>query len=136
MADKNRKDILANLLGGADEDDDSAEGLALQHLIRRPFQAGRNTAATDRAEPGPIGRRSFQLGELSKKKTTIYLSHELYKDLLRAKKLLRKLAPEDRQAQVSMSCIVDNALKIMLKELELKGEDSILAKQLSKSLSE
>ena len=52
---------------------------------------------------------------------------------MRAKKRLKNLVPEERATQVSMSGIVDNALRIVLKELELKGKDSILVKQLSKN---
>lgn len=77
---------------------------------------------------------SFQLTNLTKKKTTIYFSKKVHLMLKSAKYKIKKMVAPELQSQVSMSSIINNALVIVLHEFELKEDKSILYKQILKKL--
>ena len=51
-----------------------------------------------------------------------------------AKYRMRKMVDPELQNKISMSSIINNALIIVLHEFEVKGEKSILLKQIVKKL--
>lgn len=69
-----------------------------------------------------------------KRKTTHYLSKGMFNQLDRAKVTLREIVPAERRTSVSKSRIVEQALKVVIKDFEIKGENSILAKQILNDL--
>lgn len=78
--------------------------------------------------------RSFRLSVVSKKKSTIYFSRKMHARLKYAKYQLRKMMPNPFKSQVSMSNIVNNALKIVLHEFESKHDKSVLLKVTMKNM--
>lgn len=79
--------------------------------------------------------QSFHLTGLTKKKTTIYFSKKIHLMLKSAKFRMRKMVQPELQSKISMSSIINNALIIVLHEFEVKGDKSVLLKQIVKKLS-
>ncbi len=67
-----------------------------------------------------------------KRKTTYYLTEEIFENLGDAKDIIREMLPDIQKSKISKTRIVDAALKVILKEFETKGGDSALVKQISK----
>ncbi len=82
-----------------------------------------------------VEHQSFSLTPLNRKKTTIYFSKKIHLMLKSAKYRMRKLVDPSLQNKISMSGIINNALIIVLHEFEVKGEKSILLKQIVKKLN-
>lgn len=82
-----------------------------------------------------LEHQSFQLTSLTKKKTTIYFSKKIHLMLKSAKFRMRKMVEPELQNKISMSSIINNALIIVLHEFEVKGEKSVLLKQIVKKLN-
>ena len=78
--------------------------------------------------------RSFQLTPLNRKKTTIYFTKKIHKMLKSAKYSMKKMVEPELQKKISMSLIINNALVIVLHEFDMKGEESVLLKQMMKKL--
>ncbi|THB71937.1 MAG: hypothetical protein D6E12_00380 [Desulfovibrio sp.] len=154
MADRATKDqdVLKELLSGVHEDTtpdledldkilyrDPKEAQNLAHrsfrlsdgAVPTPFQAVSGNLLGDEEEDD---HRSFRLTTLSKKKSTVYFSRKMHSRLKYAKYQLRKLVPEEYRTAVSMSDIVNNALKIVLHEFETKNDKSILLKMTLKAI--
>ena len=68
----------------------------------------------------------------SKKKSTHYLSEEIFADLDDARDKINELVHQRLKSRVSKSRIVDQALRMILKEFEEKGEKSHLIKEILK----
>ncbi len=66
----------------------------------------------------------------AKRKTTYYITEEIFQDLDDAKDKIKKILPAKMKRQVSKSGIVDFALKLILMEFESKGEQSMLMKRI------
>jgi hypothetical protein len=117
----------------------------LQKVVHRAFRltsmAGEPTLPSDlkklvepEKEDFNEEHHSFQLTNLTKKKTTIYFSKKVHLMLKSAKYKIKKMVAPELQSQVSMSSIINNALVIVLHEFELKEDKSILYKQILKKL--
>ena len=78
--------------------------------------------------------KSFRLSLFHKKKSTVYFSRKMHARLKFAKYQMQKLVNDDVKAQISMSSIVNNALKIVLHEFETKRDKSVLLKVMLKDL--
>lgn len=65
-----------------------------------------------------------------KKRTTCYLAKDIFKDLGKTKKKIREMVPPESKTSISKSLIVAQALRIILKEFEIKGENSVLVKRI------
>ena len=124
-----RPDVLEDVLSGMD-DDDSPSLDALDTLIHRSFHLTPPPSA-ESAGSSMIGR-ALRLTSTGKRKTTIYLSERLAKDLDLAKESLRRLVPAEARGYVSKSAMANIALRILIRELERRGEESVLVKQLAK----
>jgi hypothetical protein len=115
----------------------------LQRVVHRAFRLSDSHTPTIGAdlkrliEPekdDDLEHQSFQLTSLNKKKTTIYFSKKIHLMLKSAKYRMRKMVEPDLSNKISMSSIINNALVIVLHEFEVKGEKSILLKQIVKKL--
>jgi len=128
MADKKKDtDVLADVL--SDTHDHHVPGLDELAKLIRP-----------RAKP--VIEKKVSKGRLkkkrsgAKKKTTHYLSEEVFAELGDARDRLQEMLPGENPAQVSKSGIVNTALKMILRELEEKGKSSDLYRQIIKEKEE
>ena len=130
MAAKNKHDIMDDLLKGSAEDA-TPEAPSLAKLIHR---AGETTSAKHPAESPscPAEQKKTPAGD-SKKKSTHYLSEEIFADLDDARDKINELVHQRLKSRVSKSRIVDQALRMILKEFEEKGEKSHLIKEILKN---
>ena len=125
MANKKAgKDILEDILTGYND-----------HLVGGLYKLKK--IITQNAWPKPAKKkkplkkkRPQQQG--IKKKTTHYLSEDVFEDLGEARDTLNNMLPEEARPHISKSGIVDAALKMILQELAEKREDSVLFKQIIK----
>ncbi|MFH1021213.1 MAG: hypothetical protein V1782_11495 [Pseudomonadota bacterium] len=131
MAAKNKhNDIMDALLKGLSEDTEH-EGSSLAKLIHR---AGETASAKDPAGNPPCQDSPKTLGSDSKKKSTHYLSEEIFADLDGAREKINVILHQRLKSRVSKSRIVDEALRMILKEFEEKGEKSHLIKEILKGI--
>jgi hypothetical protein len=130
MAATNKRDIMAALLQDATEDT-GHDGPCFAKLIHR---AGETTVAKHPAGSPPCPDKKKKPGDDSKKKSTHYLSGEIFADLDEARNKINELMRPRLKSRVSKSRIVDQALRVILKEFEEKGEKSRLIKEISKGL--
>lgn len=64
------------------------------------------------------------------KQTTYYLSEEVFENLESATNEIRTIVPENLRTRVSQSQIVNQALLLILKEYEPRGENSMLVRSI------
>jgi len=149
-----RVDIMAEILGNPAQEapvlhTDELEKIVyrdpkeLQKVVHRAFRLTevnsnlpedlKKLVIPDKEDLGEE-HQSFQLTNLTKKKTTIYFSKKVHLMLKSAKYKLKQMVDPDLQSQISMSSIINNALVIVLHEFDLKEDKSILYKQILKKL--
>lgn len=130
MAAKNKQDIMDDLLKGSSEDA-THEASSLARLIHRTGES--------ESVKHPTGSSSSQdqkktpVSE-SKKKSTHYLSEEIFADLDDARDKINELVHPRVKSKISKSRIVNQALRMILKEFEEKGEKSHLIKEILKDI--
>ncbi len=66
----------------------------------------------------------------SKKKTTHYLREDVFDGLTQAKQILLRLLPNGSKSKASKSNLVNHAVNQLLREIEEKGLDSPLVKNI------
>jgi len=121
-AKKKERDVLEDILGGPQ--DDSAPGVdELTKLIHRDAQLSKMVSTRK-------SRRTTGKKRPRKKKSTHYLSKEIFENLGEAKEKIREIIPSEKKIRVTKSGIVNSALKMLLREFELKKEKSLLVKQI------
>ncbi|MDG4475257.1 hypothetical protein [Thiovibrio frasassiensis] len=130
MAAKNKHDIMDDLLKGASEDT-PLEAPSLAKLIHR---TGETTRATHPGESASDPEQKKAPGPDSKKKSTHYLSEEIFEDLDDARDKINELVHQRLKSRVSKSRIVNQALRMILKDFEEKGEKSHLIKEILKDI--
>ena len=129
MAAKNKHDIMDALLKGASEDA-AQEASSLAKLIHRASETANDKhPAKSSSCPDP---KNPPVGD-SKKKSTHYLSEEIFDDLDDARDKINELVHKRLKSRVSKSRIVDQALRMILKDFEEKGEKSHLIKEILKN---
>lgn len=129
MAAGKKRDIMDALLKGTTED--LPEDLqTLASLIHR--KAGKK-AASPAAKPRNPATGRNTAGTSVKKKTTYYLSREMFDVLDETKEKINTLMQKRKKARVSKSGIVNQALKMILKDFAKKGEKSPLVQEILKS---
>ena len=137
MGEKKPKNIMDDVLYGLRSDKSPKgppEAEMLDSFIHRNLDSKlHKRLSMDADTHGATAQRHFLL-EQHKKRTTIYLSPETYEQLAASKDLIRAMLPEGIHIRVSMSGIADSALKILLKELEVKRKDSVLLKLMLRNL--
>jgi len=121
---KKNQDVLKAIL--SDSEDSFVPGLEeLEKLIHRCVKPPEATAVTEK----PKAKKK----KVSKKrKTTYYLTEEVFENLGDAKEIIRKMFPDIQKSKISKTRIVDSALKMILNEFETKGSKSALVKQIKK----
>ena len=136
MSDVNNKDILNELLGNSQvhgyirqkELDDLLE------VIHNPFINDTSlydyniNLEPDKKEPEKKNKRNRK----TKRKTTYYLSNEVFESLDRIKKEMQSIVPENMRSSVSKTQIVNQALTLILKEFDKKGKNSSLVRNIIK----
>ncbi len=116
MAEKKENGSVMNDLLGGHDSESSAHADDLGELIYRKGEA--------------TGARGPKTGAATKKKVTHYLSEKVSVELSEAKAKIRVMVPPELKSRVSMSKIVEFAVKGILDELDEKGNDSSLVKQI------
>lgn len=130
MAAKHKHDIMDDLLKGSSEDA-TPEAPSLAKLIHR---AGETATAKPPAGSASDQSQKKAHGGESKKKSTHYLSGEIFDDLDEARDKINELVHPRLKSKISKSRIVDQALRVILKDFEEKGEKSHLIKEMLKDL--
>jgi len=128
-----KRDILDDLLRGLPEDDNGLIEPALTRLIHRLAEAAPEEKPPAKTAPPRPKAGSKAQPVKSKKKTTHYLSGEIFLDLDEARAKLNDLVGRQVKTRISKSRIVDQALKMILAEFEEKGERSPLVRELLKN---
>ncbi len=130
MAAKNKDDIMDALLKGSSEDT-AHDTSSLARLIHRTGEK----ASSQHPDGSASGaEREKKPGDKSKKKSTHYLSGEIFADLDEARDKINELVHQRLKSRVSKSRIVDQALRMILKEFEEKGEKSHLITEILKDI--
>ncbi|MFH1103161.1 MAG: hypothetical protein V1714_05280 [Pseudomonadota bacterium] len=119
-----KPDILKEILSGPQ----SESILGLEELKQLIYQI----SPAEKPASKPIRPKSSEIQKPKKKKTTHYLSEEIFVNLGEAKEKLKEMVPEELKTKVSKSRIVNHALEMILKEFVTRGEESLLVKKLSK----
>ena len=65
-----------------------------------------------------------------KRKTTHYLTEEVFEGLGEAKEIIKEFLPSGSKTRATKSRIVESAIKVLLDEFERKGKESYLVKEL------
>ncbi|HEA65524.1 MAG TPA: hypothetical protein ENI07_01690 [Desulfobacterales bacterium] len=114
---KKKQDVLKAIL--SDSEDNFVPGVKeLEKLIHRSVVIEKPEAEKKKRP--------------KKRKTTYYLTEEIFENLGDAKEIIRKMLPDIQKSKISKTRIVNSALKMILKEFESKGGDSTLVKQIQK----
>ena len=130
--DKEKSDVLSEILDCRTDPTEHMESVepveGLDELIHRSFRVpGRPLVRLPRHKEAKSARRRG-----AKKKSTLYLTEEVFRELELAKTTIRAMIPRNTKHQASKSNIVDIALRIVLKEFEKRGDESLLMKQLAR----
>lgn len=118
-----KRDILAEILSGDQEN--VVEDLdSLYEIIRlessKPLKSDDNARNASLSKTDPRKLR---------KKTSHYLTQNVFDELNEAKVNIRELLPSVPKSEVTKSNIVDIALRALLKEYKAKGLESALVKK-------
>ncbi|HIJ79238.1 MAG: hypothetical protein OEY01_09500 [Desulfobulbaceae bacterium] len=131
MAATKKHDIMDDLLNGGTEADynEIAElnKLIHQEILKAKSARAKNSTA-DTTKKKKAGRKD------SKRKTTHYLSEEIFADLDEAREKINTLMQKKLKSRVSKSKIVDHALKMILKDFEEKGKESPIIQEMLKDI--
>lgn len=124
-------DILGNIL------DDKHAGTirGLNELTALTRCSGPRVTGPEQVEPSspPKTRPKLRRKRLTaKRKSTHYLTAEVFDNLGEAKSLVRDLLPKGSKLKATKSRIVESAVKVLLEEFERNGEESYLVKELLK----
>lgn len=128
MANKKEKDVLDDILGGSQ--DSSTQGM--KDLTELLYRRGRPSAKSPPKTKKRVRvlKQREQEKRPAKKKATYYISKKVSVELSEAKAKIRVMVPPELKSRVSLSRIVNVALKFILKELEAKGQKSPLVKSI------
>ena len=128
-----KRDVLGNLL------QDSPAGGAIPGLDELTLLIERYSQPLIKEEQVPPSprkpapsRKKRKKQPSKKRKTTHYLTREVFKDLGEANNFLRGLLPAGSKLLATKSKIVNYAVKMLLDDFESKGEESELVKKLLK----
>ncbi|HIJ90295.1 MAG: hypothetical protein OEV89_05950 [Desulfobulbaceae bacterium] len=128
MSAKNKHDIMDELLKGSSEEA-AQEDSALAKLIHRTGETLSDTHPV--ASSSDPEQKKTSVSD-SKKKSTHYLSEEIFDDLDDARDKINEIVHQRLKSRISKSRIVNQALRMILKDFEEKGEKSHLIKEILK----
>ncbi|MFH1216908.1 MAG: hypothetical protein V1706_10460 [Pseudomonadota bacterium] len=134
--DKKKKDVLGNILQNAHH----ARGIPgldelttlIEHYSRPLIAKGNIPPSSLHPSPLKTGSKKRRAG---KRKTTHYLTKEVFVELNQANNFLKGLLPAGSKLMATKSKIVNYAVKMLLDDFESKGEDSELVKNILKDKS-
>ena len=129
LSKRKKRDVLSELLTG-----EISEGMiskkelkALHKLIGHAPQINKTPdKQPEKTKKIAVRKKKKE----AKRKTTHYLSEEIFENLDSVQKKIRSIVPENLKSKVSKSEIVNQALVLILKEFETKGEDSKLVRNI------
>lgn len=87
------------------------------------------------APVSPSAQKKRQVS-VRRRKTTHYLSEEVFANLGEARGDIREVLPEASKSKVSKSRIIESAISVVLQEFEAKGKESALIRELLKKSGE
>lgn len=133
MSDKTKnRDILADILN--DPHTGTIRGMdELNKLIHAPAAGGRSVKT---ATAAPAGRKKKARPGMKRKKSTHYLTKEVFDNLGEAKEGIKDLLPAEAKSKATKSRIVESAITVVLNEFEAKGKDSALIQEILKKQHE
>jgi hypothetical protein len=122
-------DILGEVLGTAPENTHSDQTTLLDFSREAPKTkpAGELQILTDAAESAQAAKATCSR---PKKKSTYYLTPELFELLDQAKEQSKGMAQKEQKARISKTSIVNFALGIVLKDFQNHKQDSLLIRKL------
>ena len=127
-----KRDILDALLkGGADDSSDEMDILAkMVHLHGEP------PSPVPEPSKAPLlsRKKTKTTAQGKKRKSTHYLSGDIFQDLDEAKEKINQAIHRRHKPHITKSKIVDQALRMILKEFEEKGSESPLIQELLKEI--
>lgn len=121
--------ILDDLLDNQQEDESASELEGLNEFVFRGERSSGKTALVEHQKKDP---HKNKIKKAPKKKTTFMISENISVQLNEAKAKIKIMVPEPLRSKVSMSKIVNYAVKAILDELNSAGEDSELIKKIMK----
>ncbi len=124
-----RVDILANILN--DTSDGKIKGLDELDKLIHVMSDVENPLADMTAGATPKKKKRSPR-KAAKRKTTHYLTEDVFDGIGEAKESLQKLLPNGDKMRATKSAIVESAVKVLLDEFERKGKKSYLVKELLK----
>ena len=131
LSKKKKRDVLTALLTG-----DSSEGMIsnkeLHALHKLLGDTSKVTSLTKKKTKKTKKRAATKKKNETKKKTTHYLTNDVFENLERVRNEIQSIVPESKQAGVSKSQIVNQALSLILKEFDDEGENSRLVRNIKK----
>ena len=125
LSKRKKRDLLNDLLVGA-----STEGIVskkeLNTLNKFIHSAPANNRTVKNISQSEIKKVSVtrKKPQQINRKTTYYLSEEIIKKLDKAQINIQSLMPGEFRSRISKSHLVNQALALMLEELETKGKNS------------
>lgn len=131
MAAENKRDIMDALLKGVPTEA-TPEAPLLARLLERPGKKPPLPGHSSESPPCPPPKKAHP-GKC-KKKSTHYLSEKIFADLDEARAKITELVHPRLKSRISKSRIVDQALRMILKDFGEKGEKSHLLKEILKDL--
>ncbi|MCB2182949.1 MAG: hypothetical protein KQH63_13025 [Desulfobulbaceae bacterium] len=140
-SDKKNNDVLANILQGSHSEGSSAPGIEeLTSVLEKytkpliadniPKKRKKSRPQAETVSPKPKTRKK------GKRKTTHYLTKEVFQELDQANNFLKGLLPTGSKLLSTKSKIVNQAVKMLLEDFESKGEQSELVQKLLKDNKE
>lgn len=118
-----KKDVLKDVLSRSESGSFYGEKDLLEIIYQTEAQQKKPTF--EKAKIKRTTKRKKQ-----NKKTTHYLSEEIFDTLGDAKEKLRDMLPDEKLSNISKSGIVNFALDMILKEFDVKGDSSLLVKKI------
>jgi hypothetical protein len=118
-----KKDVLKDVLSRSESGSFYGEKDLLEIIYQTEAQQKKPTFEK------AIKKRTTKRKRQSKK-TTHYLSEEIFDTLGDAKEKLRDMLPDEKLSNISKSGIVNFALDMILKEFDAKGDSSLLVKKI------
>lgn len=132
MSEKNKPfDILGDILN------DSHTGAirGVDELSKLIYVSSKEPALKS-ATKLPLGQKKKHQSRKHKRKTTHYLTEEVFGNLGDAKADIRGFLPAASKSMATKSSIIESAITVVLQEFEAKGKDSALIQELLKKKEE
>ena len=121
-------DVLGDLLRGGGDTEFASELDALDALITQTGAIIKSPSTTEKKKPSSQQRTPTK----GKKKSTYYVTEETFAHLDKAKVKIKQQVPATFKKHISKSQIINQALGMILRDFEIKGDDSLLMKRLMK----